>query len=131
MPASARVCPFCGEEQVAAVEYDQDTVELELLTENIDIAEMSKETTERGYNTYFALHQTKSLLIKKLADQKKPVTDKEAYKVLGLYQSKVQEWCAANGKLYNQWHKETTAGWLMAELKRVFAWEPKTFELQL
>lgn len=131
MPASARICPECGEEQTVETAYDQDMVELELLTENIDVAEMSKETVERGYNNYFALHHTKSLLINKLAEKHNPITDAEAYKVLGLYQSKVQEWCSANGKLYNQWHKETTAGWLMMELKRVFNWEPQVFELQL
>jgi hypothetical protein len=84
-------------------------------------------------NPYAALHQIKHELINhaKQAWKMTAMSDEVAYKLLGLYQEKVQEWCGEQKKNYDSWHKETTGQWFLTELKRVYGWEPAPLQLAI
>lgn len=126
--ASVRVCPFCGalNEQVAT--YDDIDAEFEMLTTSrplqVDVAATIK--ASEGKNPYYALHQIKHTIIGTALYQwkVKTMSDGMAYKLLEMYQGKVKEWCKANGKKYNEWHKTVSATWFFDELKKKYKWEP-------
>lgn len=133
--ASARVCPYCGADCSKAPSYDDEMVEFELLTETnplkVSVQDMVQETESAGRKEYATLHQIKSRIVAQAKNEwrVRELTDAKAYKLLELYQEKVQEWCRAKGKKYNQWHKDITTEWFFAELKRVFTWEPQKLSI--
>jgi len=129
--AAARTCNFCGAEQpITGVEYDKTSVELQLLANDIQVERLVVEKPA-GWNPHSVLHRIKADLIKTVRAAQPRVQDAEAYKLLEVYQDKVQEWCKINGKPYNQWYKETTAEWFFEEMKRVFGWEPQKLSLAI
>jgi superfamily II DNA or RNA helicase len=134
--AQARVCKFCGgiQSQKDPV-YDPEELEFELVVKHnpFGITTQQAIMNNLGRNPYAALHQIKHELINhaRQAWKMAAMTDDVAYKLLGLYQDRVEEWCREQKKNYDSWHKETTGGWFLAELKRVYGWEPAPLQLAI
>jgi hypothetical protein len=59
------------------------------------------------------------------------MTEAKAYKLLEVFQGKVQEWCKETKTRYDDWVKTNSADWFFAELKRVFNWEPQKLEIAI
>lgn len=130
--ARSRRCKYCGAEQpFDPPKYDKTDVEFELLQRNIDISALIQNNKSMGANPYRALHQAKGQIIMDAKAQAVQMDDQTAYNLLGLYQIKVEEWCRAQKKPYDQWHKEVTADWFFEELKNQFGWEKPAFELNI
>jgi superfamily II DNA or RNA helicase len=130
--ANANTCQYCGADQpVAAEAYDTKDVEFELLESSINVASVLQQAAQNGYNGYAALHQVKHLIVSKAREQSGDMSSTRAYGLLEVFQHKVAAWCKEQGKNYDQWHKDTTAQWFFAEIKRVFHWEPETLSIAL
>jgi superfamily II DNA or RNA helicase len=135
IPVSSRLCKFCGEGIVitAKDKYDINAVEFELFTQdspvNISVKDIVHENA--GRRDYYSLHQIKYRIVNHYKGHVKEMTDDVAYKMLAIYQDKVQEWCAEKGRNYNQWHKENTAVWFFEAMKTMFQWEPTPLTLDL
>ena len=136
IPVSSKLCKFCDNELIVTQKekYDAQAVEFELFTQgspvNLSVRDIITENT--GRKDYYTLHQIKYKLVNHYkAHVKDGLTDDIAYKMLSIYQDKVQEWCKEKDKRYDQWHKETTGQWFLEELKRQFGWEPAPLTLEL
>lgn len=130
--ATTKICKYCGALQpVKEPTYDDKVVEFELVTKQIDVKRLTDANANR--KPYYTLHQLKTEMVAKAkADLGlAKITDEIAYRLLSLYQEKVAEWCKITGKKYNQWHKDTTAQWFLAELKTVFGWEPTALSIAI
>lgn len=135
--ASARVCPFCGTDVSSAPVYDDELVEFETLVQGkpltIEIPALIEQTNASGHNGYATLHQIKSKIVAQARSEwgLRKLTDAHAYRLLEMYQEKVQEWCGQTNRRYNQWHKDTSTQWFFQELKRVFNWEPQVLSIAI
>ncbi|MBV7534073.1 DEAD/DEAH box helicase [Chitinophaga sp. sic0106] len=124
--ASVTTCPVCGGDLKKAMRIDSALAEFELLTEErpllIAVDEVISTTAAAGYNSYAALHRIKDTIISKARRswRVKELTDSVTEKLHAMYQEKVKDWCHANDKGYNQWHKETTRQWFEEALNKVF-----------
>lgn len=128
--ASARVCSFCYAEQpFEGPVYDPESVEFELLDSTIDVSNIIRKNMQTGANPYRSLHQIKNFILADAKAKNTGINETIAYNLLSIYQQKVQEWCRENGKAYNEWHKNTTAGWFFDELKKQFDYEPPKLSL--
>lgn len=131
--ASVKVCPHCGAANASEIAYDDIDAEFEMLTESrplkVDVTATIK--AAEGKNPYYAIHQMKHTIIGTAQYQwkVKTMTDGVAYKLLDMFQDKVKEWCKANGKKYNDWHKRTTSEWFFDELKKKYKWEAPTLKM--
>ncbi|WP_212005772.1 DEAD/DEAH box helicase [Chitinophaga sp. HK235] len=129
--ASATTCPFCGANVKKEMQIDSALAEFELLTEErplrVAVQDVVQKTETAGWKLYAGLHQIKSSIIQtaKRDWKVRELTDPIAEKLRSMYQDKVREWCKAQGKRYNQWHKDTTAQWFDEELQRVFNYQQK------
>lgn len=135
IPVSSQICKFCGEGFVVTSreKYDVNAVEFELFTQGSPISLSVKDIINEnsGRKDYYTLHQIKYKIINHYRAHVKEMTDDIAYKMLSVYQDKVQEWCREKGKKYNQWHKETSGQWFLDALKTSFNWEPAPLTLDL
>jgi superfamily II DNA or RNA helicase len=127
IPASATTCKFCGyafprKEQ----EYDILPIELELVTKNLNVKEMSDMNEAMGKKPYATMFQIGNNLATQAKYRlgKRLMTDNMAYQILKLYQEKTKEWLHTKGKRWNDWHRKVTQDHLFKELKRAFPkWE--------
>lgn len=130
--AQTFTCPFCGADQPRKeVEYDTKAVELELLSESVQVPKIVERVESHGYNPYAALHEAKALIVKQAKAQSHEMNETRAYNLLGIYQMKVQEWCKVMGKPYNEWHKRTTGEWFFEELKKQMGYELPELKLAI
>jgi superfamily II DNA or RNA helicase len=126
IPASSKVCRFCGFERIIEVAYDGDPIVLELFKNStVDVKKVIEEN--EGKKDYAALHRMKTLIVYEAKrNGVRSLTDNSAATLSELYQNKVKQWCKEKSKRYNSWHKETTAEWFNAELKRVYNYQATT-----
>lgn len=127
---SSKVCKFCGAIlSVSGPKYDTGVVDFELFSEPvIDVKEIIAVSSDK--RDYYSLHAIKHKIVSHY--KVGTMTDDVAYKLLSAYQGKVAEWCKEKGKPYNQWHKNTSAEWLFAALKKEYnGWEPTPLEIEL
>lgn len=136
IPAQARVCTFCGcVQSVKEQVYDPEELEFELVVKNnpFGISTQQVILNNLNRNPYAALHEIKHQLVAHARQtwKMKSLDDETAYKLLALYQERVEEWCGEQRKNYDTWHKDLTGKWFLDELKKVYDWEPKPLELSL
>jgi superfamily II DNA or RNA helicase len=132
IPAQARVCPFCGYIHERTVDYDSGIPEFELVTTNahaINVQEVI--SLALGHNDYHALHNIKGRIVADARRRSDKITTEQVYSLLSAYHEKVQEWCRAKKKNFDQWHKDTTAKWFFAEINRQFGWEQPQLSLDI
>lgn len=130
--SNARMCEFCGAVQpMPEVTYDKNSVEFELLTNNVDMQVISEQRQRFGQKPYSSLHRAKEIIITQAKSQQIGMNETIAYNLLEAYQEKVAEWCKINQKPYNDWHKQTTAEWFFTELKKQFNWEMPKLNMEL
>lgn len=129
--ASVTTCPMCGGDLKKEMVIDSALAEFELLTEErplrVAVEDILQKTESAGWKMYAGLHQIKSSIVQtaKRDWKVRELTDPIADKLRAMYQEKVREWCKAQGKRYNQWHKDTTRQWFDEELHRVFNYQPQ------
>jgi superfamily II DNA or RNA helicase len=117
--ASARTCKFCGfEVPVPPPPIEQELSDFVVVTKGIDVrAVIERHRDKKEYYPFFKIG-------KDLAQQAKntvPRMDDEiANYILDHYFAKAQEWCAAKGKRFNQWHQTTAKTHLFTELSQHF-----------
>jgi superfamily II DNA or RNA helicase len=138
--ASVRVCPFCGADCAAAPVYDDELVEFETIVQgkplalNIPVLLANNAQSANGSGSKWrAVHQIKYAVIKQARMEwgVSQMTEAKAYKLLEVFQGKVQEWCKETKTRYDDWVKTNSADWFFAELKRVFNWEPQKLEIAI
>lgn len=130
--ASAATCEFCGAIQpMPEVTYDKESVEFELLANNINMGEIRQTARQFGHSPYSGLHRAKEIIVKQAKDQQLGMNDTIAYNLLEAYQEKVAEWCRLENKPYNEWHKQTASKWFFDELKKQFDWEMPKLNINL
>lgn len=117
---STKICPMCECSLVKEVEYDKAKLELELLTKGIDLDKLVNQNPK--YQAYTVLHKIKHNLVQRFRAKYKHMTCSQQVRDLlnERYQVYVNDWCRANEKVYDKWHKETTRQWLMDELSLYF-----------
>jgi superfamily II DNA or RNA helicase len=125
IPASAKICSWCGADNSLVQVYDEKVAEFEWLSNGIVVSNLVAENSDK--KDYYTLHQIKHKIIKGV----KKVDDETAYKLLSVYQDKVREWCKMKDKKYNQWHKDITTKWFFDELQEVHKWKPQELNLKI
>lgn len=132
IPVSSKTCAFCEQLIVHTAEqvYDQANLQFRLVTKkmpiHINVSDIIEQNSAR--KSFYALHQIKHQLINHYRVE--TITDAIAYDLLSIYQTKVEEWCRLTKNDYNQFIKEKSGQWLLAELKTVYSWSPSVFTLK-
>lgn len=140
MHAGRKVCLHCGAVNIKPASYDEEVVSLELLDNrapfqvNVEalIQEYAHKLKADGepYKELAVVHEIKRQLIYHIQRvwRVKKMNDAIAFKLVGLYQSQVAEWCRLKGKEFTPWLQRATKEWLQMELKRVFKWDTKSIK---
>lgn len=114
LPVQSMRCPECGFEFPKKVEYDGKMPELELFTKNIDVQAMVEKNADK--KPYYTLFQIGNNIATQAKYKIRNLTDASAEKLLELYNEKAKEWCYANNKKFNQWHKDVVRDHLYKQL---------------
>lgn len=117
---STMTCPYCEADLRKPQEYDQEEINLEILTKGIDIEQIIKQN--EAYRPYRSLHMVKVNLVRNFRmNYKHTFLDMEIReRINNRYQELVRDWCREQNKEYDQKHKWMTRKWLMDELDRCF-----------
>lgn len=117
---SAKICPFCLANNEKPVKYDQEALDLEVLTKGIDIAALVAKNAK--YKPYASLHSAKRQLIGRFRSRyEHPTLSLEMREMLNeRYQLVVREWCKESDQVYNKFHKDLTKKWLFDELNLIY-----------
>lgn len=117
---STKICPYCGANNAKEIEYDKAILELQVLTQGVDIDKFIAQN--EAYSPYRTLHQIKGALIKRFRTKYKHMTCAQNVRDLlnDRYQEYVKDWCDKEDKPYDRTHKNMTRNWLMAELDRYY-----------
>lgn len=130
--SQAQKCPFCGYEFPQAIPiYDSQEVEMELVTKNLDVAQMLKRN--QGKNDYLTLYQIGYNIGTQIKYKigKLKMSDKLAYTALEIYQTKAQEWCKQTDRAWDLFHQNMTRDVLFNTLKKECNWVPATQSMEL
>lgn len=126
IPASARVCEYCGHERKLDIKIDGNPLELELFQDvRFTVKSIIDRNENDGRTEYNALHLMKSMLVHEV--RKNGVTeldDAMASQLIELYHRKVKEWCAIKGKRYGGWFATEPTKWFLEYLKKVYGYVP-------
>lgn len=129
------ICPHCGAVNRKEVVYDGGVVRFELLSAQkpieINVAQLINDHATKvkadgsPYKEFAVLHTIKYRIIAHAQRvwKLKRLDDKTANKLIDLYCARVDDWIKVKGDKY-QWCNKQAKGWMLAELKRAFDWEP-------
>jgi len=136
VPASARLCPFCGYEFPAKVLGLEELVEeFVLVTKGIDVEKLIEENSyKKEYQTFFDIGEVLGRHTFKTVPK---LSDEVFTFVLGKYHELAKKWAKqtsvkrqANNRpkvIYNKWHQDLAKETLTKELKKHFpTWQPAT-----
>lgn len=123
IPVQSMTCKFCGHKFPVKKQYDAATVNLVLVTKNIDVKEVIQRAEQHGYKDYYALFQIGNNIATQAKYKiKDGVITAEIYKLLNdLYTEKAKEWVKLKGKRWNDWHRVTTE----THLKKILNYSPQ------
>lgn len=122
--AGVKNCPYCG---YAWEHPEDDTLEEELrdfvvVTRGIDVGALIAANADR--KQYYTFFQIGRKIAEKLCTRLGPgsLTEQEVRIALRSYEEKASEWCAANRRPFNEWHKKRAEECLYGELEKRFEW---------
>ena len=117
---STKICPFCLANNERQQVYDKNIIEMEVITQGIDIDKLISKNKE--YMPYRTLHVTKGILISKFRKHYtgRQMTDEIKNLLNGRYQELVKQWCEKEAKPYNLFIKNLTKKWLFDEINRLW-----------
>lgn len=110
MPIQTITCPECGHTKVQEIEEDTKEIELKLLTDNfskkINVYKIDNFVKKRNWKDYAGLHIIKDELIREMKLQGLTIESNEFKALYRVYLISVEEWCALNGKDFDDWHRD-------------------------
>ena len=140
MHLSQIICKFCGAENKRRVSYDDSRLAYSNYTgrKNPEIyvdlmikdnaRKVSKTDPTKPLSEYYTLHEIRRKIVYHIKHKWRlsRLDDKTAAIAMALYEEKAKEWCAITQRTWNGWHRNKTAEWMRADLKKDFGYEPQT-----
>lgn len=125
IPASARICKWCGFEFPINEINDEEQVmkEFIVVTKGINVKEIINAHKDR--KEYFTFFHIAIRVAEEAKNNIKSLTEKELPVILNRCNELAKQWCHEKGKKFNQWHRQTIEVKLYEELKKRYPkWEP-------
>ncbi len=124
IPASVRICPYCGYEFASKdIPVEVDLHEFIVVTKGIDVATIIKENAHR--KQYYPFFKIGSDLADEAHKTIPKMCNEYATFILQKYIDLAREWTKAEGKKLSQWQKEKAESHLWEKLKKHFpTWDP-------
>lgn len=122
VPAGVKTCPYCGH----AFEHPEDDLleedlrDFVVVTRGIDVpALMARNSERKKYYTFFQIgRRVAEQLHKRIGGR--PLTEQDIRIAQRSYEQLAAQWCAANKRPFNDWHKKRAEECLAEELRRLW-----------